>query len=111
MEAEALFTGLAVSDFEAALAWYERFFGRRADVVAHEHEVMWRVSDRGWLYIVRDAERAGRGIAALAVSNLEEPRAALGVRGIKAGPIERQGDAGWKATTSDPTATRSPSSR
>jgi predicted enzyme related to lactoylglutathione lyase len=102
MAIEVLFTGIAVSDFKAARAWYERFFGRPADVVAHEEEVMWQVTDRGWLYILRDLERAGKSIVAMAVSNIEEATSALGARQIPIGAIEREGDAGWKAVVNDP---------
>lgn len=47
MDVDVLFAGIRVSDFEAAQTWYERFFARPADVVAHENEVMWQVTDRG----------------------------------------------------------------
>ncbi len=45
MDFDVLFTGRVVSDFEVANAWYECFFARPADVVAHESEVMWQVPD------------------------------------------------------------------
>jgi predicted enzyme related to lactoylglutathione lyase len=102
MAIEVLFTGIAVNDFTVARAWYERFFGRPADVVAHEEEVMWQVTERGWLYILRDVERAGKGIVAIAVSDIEEASSALGAREIPIGPIEREGNAGWKAIVNDP---------
>ncbi len=97
-----LFVGLAVTDFRAAEDWYERFFARTADVVAHENEVMWQVSDRGWLYIVRDVDHAGNGIVAMAVSNIADTLSQLEARGIAAGPIEPEGDAGMKAIALDP---------
>jgi hypothetical protein len=82
--------------------WYERFFARPADVVAHENEVMWQVTDRSWLYIVRDADRAGNGIVAMAVPDIEEAASVLAARGVAAGPIEPEGDAGRKAIVLDP---------
>lgn len=57
---DVLFAGLPVHEFSGSYEWYMRLFGRPADVVAHEHEVMWRVTDSGWLYIVEDPECAGR---------------------------------------------------
>jgi len=102
MAIDVLFTGIAVNDFAVARAWYERFFGRPADVVAHEEEVMWQVTDRGWLYILRDVERAGKSIVAMAVSDLEDATSALRAREIPIGPMEREGDAGWKAIVTDP---------
>jgi predicted enzyme related to lactoylglutathione lyase len=102
MDVDVLFAGMPVSDFEAAQAWYERFFGRPADVVAHEHEVMWRVTDRGWMYVVRDPEHAGTSIVAIAVPDVEAATAELRARGVTSGPVEREGDAGRKAVVLDP---------
>ena len=102
MDVDVLFAGIPVSDFEAAKAWYERFFARPADVVANEAEVMWQVTDRGWLYIVRDADNAGNSVVAMAVPDIEEAASALAARGVPTGPIEREGEAGRKAVALDP---------
>ncbi len=102
MDVEVLFAAIAVTDFEEARAWYERFFGRPPDVVAHDEEVMWHVTGAGWLYIVGDAEHAGNGIVAMAVPDIEEATAALEGRGVATGPIQEEGDAGRKAVVRDP---------
>jgi predicted enzyme related to lactoylglutathione lyase len=102
MEFEVLFTGMPVRDFKAARAWYERFFDRPADIVAHEHEVMWRVTEGGWLYVLCDTDHAGNGIAAVAVSGIEDATSALKARGVATGPIRPEGDAGRKALVFDP---------
>jgi predicted enzyme related to lactoylglutathione lyase len=102
VDVDVLFAGVAVSDFETARAWYERFFGRSPDVVAHDEEVMWQATDRGWLYIVRDMGHAGNSIVAMAVDDIEAVSSALGARGINAGPIAPEGDAGLKAVVRDP---------
>jgi hypothetical protein len=102
MDADVLFVGVAVSDFMAAQAWYERFFARPADVVAHEQEVMWQVTDRAWLYIVRKPEHAGHGIVTIAVLDIEGTTIALAARNVAVGPAEREGDAGRKAVALDP---------
>jgi len=102
MDVDVLFAGVAVTDFETARAWYEQFFGRVADVVAHDTEVMWQTTDLGWLYIVRDLDHAGNSLVALVVPDIEAATAALNVRGIATGPIEPEGDAGRKAVIRDP---------
>jgi predicted enzyme related to lactoylglutathione lyase len=102
MDIDVLFVGVAVSDFDAARAWYERFFDRPADVVAHATEVMWQITERGWLYILQDAAPAGNGIVTMAVSDIEDATSALGERGIAVGPIAPEGDAGRKAVALDP---------
>lgn len=62
MDVDVLFAGTPVTDFSAARAWYERFFVRTPDIVAHENEVMWKVTDADWLYIVRETQHAGSSI-------------------------------------------------
>jgi predicted enzyme related to lactoylglutathione lyase len=102
VDAESLLAGFAVSDFTVALDFYRRFFGRPPDVVAHDHEVLWRVAEGGWLFITLDAARAGGGLVSVAVADLGATVAALGTRGVTAGPIEPVGDAGHKAVVTDP---------
>jgi catechol 2,3-dioxygenase-like lactoylglutathione lyase family enzyme len=101
MQVGVVFVGMGVRDFGAATAWYERFFGRPPDVVAHDTEVLWRLTDGGWLYVLGD-DRAGGGRAALTVTDLAAAVDELRERGIEAGPIEAQGDAGLKAVVTDP---------
>jgi len=102
MNVDVLFAGAAVTDFEAARAWYERLFGRAPDIVAHDEEVMWQVTNAGWLYITRDAQHAGESILAMAVPDIEEAKFALEARGVATGAIEQDGDAGRKAVVRDP---------
>lgn len=83
-----LFAGIAVADYQGALAWYERLFGRPPDVFVHEHEAMWQVAAAGWIYVVGDPSRAGNPLLTLLVDDLEEHIAALAGRGIAAGAIE-----------------------
>lgn len=51
----ALFAGVPVRDLAIGRAWYEQLFGRPADVVAQDTDVLWRVRDGGWM----DSARAG----------------------------------------------------
>jgi predicted enzyme related to lactoylglutathione lyase len=106
VDADVLFVGVAVADFAVARAWYERFFGRASDVVAHDEEVLWRVTDGGWLYVLRDDARAGRGIVAIAVPDIEHAVAELTSRGVPVGRIAPEGDAGRKAMVEDPEGNR-----
>jgi len=102
MEIDVLFASVAVSDLEPARAWYERFFGRPADIVPNDDEVMWKATDSAWVYVIRDGARAGHGVVTVAVSNLEDATSALATRGVTAGSIERVGHAGRRAVALDP---------
>jgi predicted enzyme related to lactoylglutathione lyase len=99
---DALFAGVPVRDFATALTWYSTFFDREPDVVAHEHEVMWRCAEPAWLYIVQDEARAGHAIVALMVADLDGAVADLARRGIEGGPVHPEGDGARKASFIDP---------
>jgi hypothetical protein len=65
-------------------------------------DVMWRVTDGGWLYVIRDATQAGRSLVTISVTNLDEAVAELAQRNITVGPVAPVGDAGRKAKGEDP---------
>lgn len=98
---EVLFASVPVGNLRAAKDWYEQLFGRAADFVPNENEVMWRVAGEGWIYVVEDPERAGRTVVTVSVDDLEKFVDDLAGRGIIAGPIEAVGDVGRKALTVD----------
>jgi predicted enzyme related to lactoylglutathione lyase len=103
---DVLFAGIAVADFEAALVWYERLWGRPPDIVPNDDEVMWRITEAGWMYVLADSERAGASFVSVAVSDLDYIVAQLADRGLATEPIEIVGDAGRKATAVDPEGNR-----
>ncbi|HEY2215320.1 MAG TPA: hypothetical protein VGH31_09710 [Acidimicrobiales bacterium] len=98
---EILFSGVPVSNFDAAVDWYSTLFGRDCDVVVTDSEVMWRLADSAWLYVIEDAERAGHTLVSLCVSDLDQTLDDLKLRGVESGPVVAVGDAGRKATIQD----------
>ena len=72
MDATHVFAGIPVADFDRAKRWYERLFGREADLVPHETEVAWQLTGNGWVYVVEDAERAGRALVTILVDDLDQ---------------------------------------
>ena len=101
MTMEVLFASVPVQNLHASLGWYEQLFGRSADIVPNENEVMWCVAGNGWLYVVEDPERAGRTVVTVSVNDLDQFVADLESRGIGAEPIQTIGDAGRKANVVD----------
>ena len=99
---EVLFAGVRVRELAPAVEWYSRFFGRPADIVPNDDEVMWRVTDGAWLYVILDAARAGNSLVTICMSSLDEAVAELSGRGIALGAITPVGDAGRKARGHDP---------
>lgn len=60
----------------------------------------------GWLYVLRDSERAGSAIVTLLVDDLDERLAALAMRGIEHGPIETVAGSTRKTWIADPDGNR-----
>jgi predicted enzyme related to lactoylglutathione lyase len=98
---EVLFASVPVADLAAAMPWYELLFGRPADIVPNENEVMWCVAGNGWLYVVQEPERAGRTVVAISVNDLDSFVADLSDRGIRTGPIAAVGEGAQKANVVD----------
>jgi catechol 2,3-dioxygenase-like lactoylglutathione lyase family enzyme len=101
MEVTHVFTGLAVSDYEATQGWYERLLGRPPDRLPKADEAVWQLSESALIYVVRDPPRAGGGLLTVAVNSLEEHVAELAERGI-ATQSETLVNGVRKVSTSDP---------
>ncbi len=97
-----LFAAVAVLDIDAAVPWYERLFGRSPDIVVTDDEVMWKLADAAWLYVLGDPARAGHSLVTLSVADLDTTVAEIEGRGLSAGPIEVVGDAGRRSSFTDP---------
>ncbi len=82
-----LFAGVPVSDLDAGIDWYTRFFGRPPDMRAGD-EVLWDIDEHATLFIEPNAAHAGTGRITLAVDGLEELLERLAVQRIEHEPIE-----------------------
>jgi hypothetical protein len=63
---------------------------------------MWRVAETAWLYVVVDSARAGNGLVALSVADLEATLTELAGRNITPERVEVVGHGERKATVLDP---------
>jgi len=106
MAAEHVFAGLAVADLEPARAWYERLLGRPPDLVPHAAEVAWQLVGEAWVYVVVDAERAGRGLLTVLVSSLDAFVAEVAARGLAPAETEQLSNGVRKTTFVDPAGNR-----
>jgi glyoxylase I family protein len=80
---------IPVADFEAAHAWYKRLFGRTADNLPMEGQLVeWRVTDNGWVQVTRDVDRAGSTLVNFAVDDLDQHIADVSGRGLDPGGIQ-----------------------
>lgn len=83
-----LFAGICVSDYEAALPWYERLLGCEPTFIAHAREAVWDLGAHRSLFILEDAERAGHALHTIIVDDLDALVSEIAARGIE--PTERE---------------------
>lgn len=101
MDVNVAFTGVPVSDLAAGQDFFERLLGAPPDILVKEDEVMWRLTQSAWLYIVVDPARAGNALAAVSVGDLDATLAELANRGLRPVSLEDLGGP-RKATFLDP---------
>ena len=82
-----LFAGVPVSDLDAGIDWYTRFFGRPPDSRVGE-EILWEIDEHAWLFIEPNAARAGAGRITFAVGGLDALLEHLAAQRIEHEPIE-----------------------
>lgn len=87
MNVTSVFAAIAVADFDAALRWYEKVFGRPADVFPMEGLAEWYLVNQSGVQVFQDENLAGKSSATFVVSSLEDQLAALKALGISFGPI------------------------
>ena len=86
-EITALIAGVPVSDLEASLDWYTRFFGSPPTLRVGD-EILWDLDEHATLFIEPNPAQAGAGRITLAVSGLDALLERLTAAGIAHEPIE-----------------------
>jgi catechol 2,3-dioxygenase-like lactoylglutathione lyase family enzyme len=82
-----LIAGVPVSDLDAGIDWYTRFFGRPPDLRVGD-EILWDVDEHATLFIEPGAARAGAGRITFAVTGLDALLEHLAMQGIGHEPVE-----------------------
>jgi len=85
MRIDNAIASVAVTNLEAAAAWYEKLFHRPPDSTPMPEVTEWKFPRGGWLQVYQLPERAGAGSCTLAVDDLEEVMAHLQSLGIDTG--------------------------
>jgi len=83
-----VFAAITVRDRDAAIEFYERLLGAPPTMLPNDDEAAWQLTGGGWLYVLRDADRAGRAVVTLLVDDFDERLAAAMSAGIELGPVE-----------------------
>lgn len=87
-----LFAGIPVSEYAAALPWYEQFFGCPPSFLPTDTEAVWEVGEHHYIYIVQDPNRAGNALVLSFVDDVRARVAELADRGIEPAKRERYGN-------------------
>ncbi len=58
-----LFAGVAVSDLERAVMWFDEFFGDVESFEPHDTERVWTVAEHRYVYAELQPEHAGHAMA------------------------------------------------
>ncbi|HEX8103811.1 MAG TPA: VOC family protein [Solirubrobacteraceae bacterium] len=83
----ALFAGVPVRDLSAARGWYEQLLGEPS-FFPHATEIVWTLAEERSVYVVQDADRAGRALVTVFVGDLDAHVAEIAARGLE--PTERE---------------------
>ena len=96
-----LFAGVPVSDLDAGIDWYTRFFGRPPDMRAGE-EILWDIDEHATLFIEPNAAQAGAGRITLGVVGLDALLERLAAQRIEHEPIETYSNGVRHVKVADP---------
>ena len=97
-----LFAGLPVSDYERAVAWYERLLGAEPAFLPNDVEAVWEIAENRYLYIDVRPEHAGHAMQTLVVDDLDARVQEMSDRGIEPAERETYANGVRKVTYRDP---------
>ena len=96
-----LFAGISVADYQAALPWYERFFGKPPAFFPNDVEAVWELSDKTYIYVEHRPQHAGHALVTVFVDDFDEVLAGVRARGIEPALEETYDNGVRKATFRD----------
>ena len=97
-----LFAEIPVTDYPAALAWYERFFGYPPAFAPHDKESVWELAEHRFVVVVQLPERAGYALTTAFVDDLDARVAGITQRGLAPTKRETYGNGVRKVIYRDP---------
>lgn len=101
-----VFAGVHVRDLASAIDFYERLLGSPPSMLPNDDEAAWQLTGSGWLYVLRDAEKAGTSVVTLLLDDLDQRLAALAEHGIQTGPETVKGGSVRSLWIADPDGNR-----
>jgi predicted enzyme related to lactoylglutathione lyase len=97
-----LFAGIQVTDYAAALAWYERLFGSRPSFVPNDTEAVWQLAEHRFVFVEQRPEHAGHARHLVFVDDLDALVAQIVGRGLQPADQETYPNGVRKVSFRDP---------
>jgi catechol 2,3-dioxygenase-like lactoylglutathione lyase family enzyme len=97
-----LYAGIPVSDYAAALAWYEKLLGSPPSFFPHDTEAVWVLAEHRSIYVERRPAHAGHAMHTIMVDDLDAQMAEIAGRGLEPAQSETYSNGVRKTTYFDP---------
>jgi catechol 2,3-dioxygenase-like lactoylglutathione lyase family enzyme len=96
-----LFAGLRVRNFDAARPWYEQLLGEPT-FFPHATEAVWTLAENRSIYVVEQADGAGKSVVTIFLDDLDAHLDAVAARGLEPDVQETYSSGVRKAVYRDP---------
>lgn len=96
-----IFAGIAVSNREQALEWYQRLLGAEPTFYPNDVEAVWQLAENRFVYVIEDARRAGGAVSMIWLDDPTAEIARIAQRGLQPVDVEKHGSV-WKYVFHDP---------
>jgi catechol 2,3-dioxygenase-like lactoylglutathione lyase family enzyme len=83
-----LFAGLPVTDYERALAWYEKLLGSEPSFLPNDVEAVWEIAENRYLFIEVRPDHAGHAMHTIFAGDFDTRVQEIAGRGLE--PAERE---------------------
>ncbi|GAA3576603.1 hypothetical protein GCM10022419_067270 [Nonomuraea rosea] len=97
-----LFAGIPVTDYAAALKWYERLLGSPPTFIVSDTEAVWELAEHRSVYVEQLPERAGHAMHTIFVDDLDSIVTQIAERGLDPAQRETYSNGVRKITYRDP---------
>ena len=97
-----LFAGIPVTDYAAALPWYETLLGGPPSFLPTDTEAVWELADHRFVSIVQQPEDTGHAMHTVVDDDLDTLLAQIASRGLEPAKQETSGNGVRKTPYRDP---------
>jgi len=97
-----LFAGIPVSDYAAAVAWYEQLLGAAPAFLPNDIEAVWQIAGHAYMYIEVRPGHGGHAKHTIFVDDLDAVIEQTAARGLRPGDVVTLDNGVRKATYRDP---------